>query len=168
VSTSSADAPIFVRPLAGHDLDWAASALDAGLGGRLQARRGELVDVLDGGGYVAERSGARVGLLTWRPDGPGRLELAALIALDRRTGVGRHLVNALLTHAASGDVRQIRVTTTNDNLAALAFYQRLGFRLAELRPGAVDAARRTLKPSISELGANGLPLRDELELALDL
>ena len=31
--------------------------------------------------------------------------------------------------------------TTNDNLAALHFYQRRGFRLADLRPGAVDEAR---------------------------
>ena len=31
--------------------------------------------------------------------------------------------------------------TTNDNLAALRFYQRRGFRLAGLRPGAVDEVR---------------------------
>ena len=38
--------------------------------------------------------------------------------------------------------------TTSDNLVALRFYQRAGFRMAELRPGAVDAARARLKPSI--------------------
>ena len=55
------------------------------------------------------------------------------------------------------------LTTTNDNVDALRFYQRHGFRLVELRPGAVDAARR-LKPEIPATGAHGIPLRDELEL----
>jgi len=58
--------------------------------------------------------------------------------------------------------------TTNDNLRALGFYQRRGFRLASLRPGAVDEARRTLKPEIPEIGDDGIPIRDELDLEMDL
>jgi hypothetical protein len=58
------------------------------------------------------------------------------------------------------------VVTTNDNLGALRFYQRRGFVLAALRPGAITEARRTLKPEISEIGADGIPIRDELELEL--
>lgn len=53
--------------------------------------------------------------------------------------------------------------TTNDNLDALRLYQRHGFRLAALRPGAVDRSRH-LKPDIPAIGAYGLPLRDELLL----
>jgi hypothetical protein len=63
---------------------------------------------------------------------------------------------------------RIWVVTTNDNLDALRFYQRRGFRLLALRPAAVDAARRSLKPSIGTVGSYGIPLRDELELVLDL
>jgi len=159
---------VTVRPLAPDDHDWASEALTAGLGGRLQTRRGELIDVLADAGYVASRDGERVGLLTWRPDGPDRVELSALLAIVPRAGVGTALVQALLERAAPSGSREIRVTTTNDNLAALAFYQRLGFRLVALRPGAVDVARRTIKPSIPEFGADGLPLRDELELGLAL
>jgi hypothetical protein len=59
------------------------------------------------------------------------------------------------------------VTTTNDNLAALRFYQRAGFRFAELRPGAVSEAR-SLKPSIPETGNDGIPIRDEIDLVLEL
>ena len=58
--------------------------------------------------------------------------------------------------------------TTNDNLAALRFYQRAGFRLLELRPGAVDEARAVLKPSIPETGNDGIPLRDEIDLVREL
>jgi hypothetical protein len=32
----------------------------------------------------------------------------------------------------------------------------------------VDEARRTIKPGIAELGEYGIPIRDELELELDL
>ena len=45
----------------------------------------------------------------------------------------------------------------------LRFYQRRGFRLAELRPGAVDRARQ-LKPQIPTAGDYGIPLRDEIDL----
>jgi ribosomal protein S18 acetylase RimI-like enzyme len=58
------------------------------------------------------------------------------------------------------------VLTTNDNVDALRFYQRRGFRLVELRPGAVDAAREVLKPEIPRAGAYGVPLRDELVLEM--
>jgi ribosomal protein S18 acetylase RimI-like enzyme len=147
---------------------WATSVLEHELGGHLQARRGEVIDVLDGAALVAWRKGKRVGLLTFRADGDARTELAAIIAIERRSGVGSALVRALVERARAQGAREIRVTTTNDNLAALAFYQRLGFRLVELRAGAVDAARASLKPSIAANAANGIPLRDELELALDL
>ena len=59
------------------------------------------------------------------------------------------------------------VITINDNLDALRFYQRRGMRLVAVRPGAVDEARR-LKPSIPVIGAQGIPIHDELELELRL
>lgn len=58
-------------------------------------------------------------------------------------------------------------TTTNDNLDALRFYQRRGFRLAGLRPGAVGRARR-IKPEIPATGAHGTPLRDGIDLVRPL
>jgi hypothetical protein len=43
-----------------------------------------------------------------------------------------------------------------------------GFRLAALYAGAVDDCRARLKPEIPQIGDHGIPLRDELELELDL
>ena len=54
---------------------------------------------------------------------------------------------------------------TNDNVDALRFYQRRGFRLAELRPGAVDRSRQE-KPQIPRTGDYGIPLHDEIDLTL--
>ncbi len=60
-------------------------------------------------------------------------------------------------------VETIRVTTTNDNTSALRFYQRRGFHLSALRPGAVTKAR-LVKPEIPERGEHDIPIRDEIEL----
>jgi ribosomal protein S18 acetylase RimI-like enzyme len=61
----------------------------------------------------------------------------------------------------------VHVTTTNDNTRALRFYQRAGFDLTALRPGAVAEARKS-KPEIPEVGEDGIPIRDELELTMEL
>ena len=61
----------------------------------------------------------------------------------------------------------MQLITTNDNLDALRFYQRRGFALTELRPGAVDESRR-MKPQIPLVGAHGIPIRDELVLVREL
>ena len=156
---------VAVRALREADLAWAEELLDAALGGRRQARRGELVDVLDLPGLVAERDGVRVGLLTYRPEHDGA-ELAVMAAGARHAGVGTALLETL-TRELAGRGR-LWLVTTNDNLEALRFYQRRGFVLAALRAGAVAEARSDLKPSIPAEGAFGIPLRDELELELSL
>jgi ribosomal protein S18 acetylase RimI-like enzyme len=144
------------------DTAWAEAALDDAFGGRLQARRGLLVDVLVLPGLIAMRDGEPIGLLLYDPDdGAGEAELAALATPVRGAGAGTALVGALVDRVPD---RPIWAVTTNDNLDALGFYQRLGFRLRTVRPGAVDEARATLKPGIPAIGRHGIPLRDELEL----
>jgi ribosomal protein S18 acetylase RimI-like enzyme len=84
--------------------------------------------------------------------------------VGEHAGIGSALVMALVDRVGPGG--RIWVVTTNDNVDALRFYQRRGFRLRAVRPGAVDEARRTLKPEIPAAGRYGIPLRDEVELEL--
>ena len=114
------------------------------------------------GGFIAERSGRVAGLLTYQLVG-NSLEIVTLNAIDRRAGIGTMLIEAAVGQARRCGCREIRLTTTNDNVDALRFYQRRGFRLAELRPGAVDQSRRR-KPEIPRVGDYGIPLRDEIDL----
>ena len=146
------------------DRAWLEAYLEEEWGGPLQARRGEVFDARDLPALVAERDGEPVGLLCYRDDGDGWWELALISAVNGRTGVGSALLTALIERVGSG--RGIWVVTTNDNVDALRFYQRRGFRLRAVRTGAVDEARRTLKPQIPVLGRYGIPLRDEVELEL--
>jgi ribosomal protein S18 acetylase RimI-like enzyme len=145
------------------DEAWAVELLEGVLGGRLQARRGVIVDALGGPGLVATEHSERIGLLTYARVGR-ECEVVALAARRRQHGVGTALLEVLKSRLTECD--RIWLVTTNDNLDGLRFYQRRGFRLCALRPGAVDDARHTLKPSISRTGAYGIPLRDELELEL--
>ncbi len=92
-------------------------------------------------------------------------ELVAINAFDRHQGIGTALIKSIPPAITGCD--QLRLTTTNDNLDAIRFYQRRGFHLTALRAGAVDAARLH-KPSIPTIGEYGIPLRDELDLTMDL
>jgi ribosomal protein S18 acetylase RimI-like enzyme len=160
-----------IRPLRATDLPWATRLLDAELGGRMQARRGELVDVLEGTAHVATRGDQPIGLVSWLAEdvGPAAEVRALLVTVDARgQGVGRVLIDAATDALREAGVRWAWLVTTNDNLAALALYQQAGWRLSALRAGAIDELRRSIKPSIPELGEHGIPLRDELELTKDL
>jgi ribosomal protein S18 acetylase RimI-like enzyme len=92
------------------------------------------------------------------------IELVAFAATSPWRGVGTALLEGLEDDARAHGAERVWLVTTNDNVDALRFYQRRGYRLVALRPGAVDAARREHKPSIPETGDHGIPLRDELEL----
>ena len=147
------------------DEGWATRYLNEYLGGRRQARRGEIIDVLASGlGLVA---GDGIGLLTYRSDGDA-IELTSLVAQPRGSGTGTALIDALVEVARVAGLFRIWLVTTNDNVDALAFYQRRGFRLSGIRIGAVDEARRTLKPAIPVMGEHGIELHDEIELTREI
>jgi GNAT superfamily N-acetyltransferase len=113
-------------------------------------------------GFIAERAGRIAGLVTYDVR-PPVLEIATINALELYTGIGTRLLDAVRAEAKRRGCYQITLTTTNDNIGALRFYQRRGFRLAALRPGAVDRSRLR-QPEIPRTGDFGIPLRDEIDL----
>jgi ribosomal protein S18 acetylase RimI-like enzyme len=115
-------------------------------------------------GFLAEESGAVVGLLTYAQVRPDTVEVVTVDAFQQHNGIGTALLEAAVEAAAGLGARQVVLTTTNDNVDALRFYQRRGFRLVGLRPGALTETRRR-KPAVPLLGDYGIPLTDELELA---
>jgi ribosomal protein S18 acetylase RimI-like enzyme len=128
----------------------------------LVARLGELVDAREHPAVVAEEGGRVVGVITYVIDGD-RCELLTVHAAERQRGIGKALFQRVRRIAVAAGCRAIWVITTNDNLDALRFYQRLGFQLVKLRPGALAESRR-LKPGIPAIGEYGIFINDELEL----
>jgi GNAT superfamily N-acetyltransferase len=161
------DQEVRIRPVnEGGDrpmLAWLVAEL---WGSELVAVHGSVLQPAELPGFIAERSRRVVGLLTYQLAGD-LLEIVTLNAIERRVGIGTMLIEAAVSTARRSGCRDIRLTTTNDNVDALRFYQRRGFRLAELRPGAVDRSRQE-KPEIPRVGEYGIPLHDEIDLTLQV
>lgn len=115
---------------------------------------------------VIEERGEWLGLATYHIDAAG-CEILSLDSLREGRGIGTRLIAAVAEIAREAGCGRLWLITTNDNTAALRFYQRRGFGLCALRVGTVAAAR-AIKPTIPLLGNDDIPIRDELELELRL
>ena len=152
---------IIIRPLKPNDLPWVQEILTKRWGSVQIVTRGRLYEGDKLPGYIAENQQGRVGLITYSED-PDNIEIISLDSLIPKIGIGSGLLDAIIEYAANKKLR-MSVITTNDNLDALRFYQRRGFRLVKLDPDAIQKSRE-LKPAIPTVGAYGIPIRDELEL----
>ena len=117
-------------------------------------------------GFIEWRGGKIVGLLTLRSNGES-MELLTLNSTLEGQGIGSALMLMSFERAREQKLTSIWLTTTNDNLSAIGFYQRLGFRMVAVNVGAVDEARK-VKPQIPEVGQNGIPIHDEILLELKI
>jgi peroxiredoxin/GNAT superfamily N-acetyltransferase len=117
-------------------------------------------------GLIASVGGEPVGHLTFHADKQG-LEVITLASNPGNQGVGSALMDRAELEARSRKSRRLFLTTTNDNLNALRFYQRRGMRLVKVHYSMMDRYRDQGQP-IPHMGMNGIPLRDELELEINL
>lgn len=117
-------------------------------------------------GFIERRDGRIVGLLTYHVD-DRTMEILTLNSTLERSGIGSSLMLSAIGAAREADCTKTVLTTTNDNLRAIGFYQRLGFRMVEINLGVVDEARR-VKPTIPLTGERGIAIHDEVVMALDI
>jgi GNAT superfamily N-acetyltransferase len=122
----------------------------------------DLYDVDKLPGFKAVTEGELAGFLHYEVLGDA-CEILTLASLREGRGVGSALIQAVEDLARTRGCRLLHLTTTNDNLHALGFYQRRGFHLSQLFPGRVERSRQ-LKPSIPLIGDGGIPIRDEIWL----
>ena len=134
--------------------------------GATMVSRGRLHRLVDLAALIAWDGTTRTGAATYRIEGD-QCELTSINALQQWRGVGTLLLRAVEVTAQRAGCARIWLITTNDNGDALRFYQRRGYRLVGVDPGAVDRARQ-LKPAISLTGNYDIPIHDELELVKSL
>lgn len=158
--------PIHVRPLRPEERAWATRLLTQRWGDARIVTRGRVHHADERPGLVAQHAGRRVGLLTDR-FAARACEIVSLDSLREGRRIGTALLAAAVHAAQEAGARRVWLITTNDNLHALGFYQRRGFRLVAVHRDALVRSRR-LKPQIPLLGQRGIPLRDEIELELRL
>jgi GNAT superfamily N-acetyltransferase len=127
---------------------------------------GEMIDASRLPGFLAEDDGEIVGLVTLIQR-EKEWEILTLDSLSRWSGVGTLLLNAVVGTAVERGIRRLMIRTSNDNLDAFRFYQRRGFRLEKLVPGAIDEERK-IKPEIPMTGEYGIPIHDEVVFAREI
>jgi ribosomal protein S18 acetylase RimI-like enzyme len=110
---------------------------------------------------VADMKGELAGALAYRIL-DDTLQILAL-ATDptwQRSGVGGYLVAEAELMGRKRQLSRMLFWTTNDNLPSLYFYQRRGYRMAELVPGALLGPQKFAGIA----GFAGIPVRDEIRL----
>jgi ribosomal protein S18 acetylase RimI-like enzyme len=156
--------PFFISPVTHKDRRWMKEFLTKSWGDARVIVHGEVyqADLLSG--FIARNDTGEIGLITYSLLGE-ECEIITLNSNLERQGVGTALLKAVALVAITAECQRLWLITTNDNLQALGFYQKRGFRLCGLHPEAVNRARE-LKPSIARIAENGIPIRDEIELEI--
>ncbi|MGQ9674978.1 MAG: GNAT family N-acetyltransferase [Chloroflexota bacterium] len=121
-------------------------------------------DIGDIAALLAESDGQAIGFASFAEID----EAILLVSLGvepcfQRCGVGKALMDAVEQEARAAGKKRVVLSTTNDNLPALAFYQRLGYRLVQLLAGEEVAHHGRVYT-----GVGGLPILDEIRLAKEL
>jgi ribosomal protein S18 acetylase RimI-like enzyme len=155
-----------IRRFTKEDKAWAVSVLTEFWGSSRSVSRGRIYQADELPGFVAVQKGKPVGLVTYNITGK-ECEITTMNSLAEGKGVGLALVDAVKNVAIAEGCQRLWLITTNDNTAALRFWQRRGFRIAAVYINALENSRR-LKPEIPLTGDDGIPIRDEIEMEMIL
>jgi ribosomal protein S18 acetylase RimI-like enzyme len=153
--------PVLVREASPEDRRSAFDLLAREFAGRHLISDEEAAAAGDLSLLVAETDGGVTGALAWRAVEDG-LHIVAMATdpMWQRSGVGGHLLAEAEILARQRSWNRVIVTTTNDNIAALYFYQRRGYRMTAIRPRE--------RPEGPTAGFAGIPIRDEVLLSKTL
>ena len=151
-----------VSPLTQDDREWLRDLWLREWGGETMVSKGITHHLQDLDAFIAWADGTRVGAATYNLETDG-CELMSINATVEGLGVGSALISSVEQAVQKAGVGRIWLITTNDNLDALRFYQRRGYRIIAVYPNAIDEARN-LKPTIPQVRYYDIPIHDELEL----
>lgn len=156
-----------IRALSAPDRNWIASRLDEYWGSTRIVSRGRLhyAHTLPGFTIVDENDTPQ-GLVTYHID-KDACEIVTLNSFKEGIGIGNALIEAVKDAAKAEKCKRIWLITSNDNMPALRYWQKRGFVIIAVHQGAITEARR-IKPEIPLVGLDGIPIRDEIELEIDL
>ena len=152
--------PVMVREANDADRQAARELFDRDFGRTQVVAFDEVMDMDNVPALVAVVNAEPSGALAYRVFGDA-LHIVALATdpMWQRSGVGSHLIAEAELLARRLKLPRLIVSTTNDNLPALYFYQRRGYRLTHLAPNNVTAHTHR-----EQAGFAGIPVRDEIRL----
>jgi GNAT superfamily N-acetyltransferase len=152
--------PVLVREATDQDRAAARTLFQRDFGRTKIVAFDEVMDLDQMPALVAVMRADPSGALAYRLLGDA-LHIVALATdpMWQRSGVGGYLVAEAELLARRLHLDRLVVATTNDNLPALYFYQRRGYRLTDLIPESIT------RHTHQQLGGfAGIPVRDEIRL----
>src|SRR6266436_9100379 len=155
---------IVLHPIAPEGRAWIIQFIAEHWGAEIVVSCGVVYHPQDLPGFVAIQEGEMVGLVTYNIEGES-CEIVTIDSIRPSSGVGTVLIETVRDIAIKSRCKRLWLITTNDNMNALRFYQKRGFVLVAIHRNALDISRK-LKPEISLIGHDGIPLRDEIELEM--
>lgn len=155
------------RKIKSSDIEWIKQLFIDRWGADFIVTRGKIHRPEELKGYIAEVNNKKLGLITFKIKNQ-ELEITSLDSFLEGKGIGTALLNKVISLAKRKNLKRIWLITTNDNLNALGFWQKRNFCLVKIYPSAVDRISRKIKPQIPRVGADGIPIRDEIELEMKL
>jgi ribosomal protein S18 acetylase RimI-like enzyme len=155
-----------IRPTNEHDRSFIRELITLRWKAEAVVLHGEIYYPAELPGLIAQQDEEIYGLITYKIFGD-QCEIITLDSLKEGLVIGTLLIEAIKEKAVESSCTQIGVITTNDNLPALGFYQKHGFKIKAIAINVV-ASSRLLKPSIPLTGFQGIPIRDEIELEMSL
>src|SRR5215831_17475910 len=152
--------PVLVREATDTDRTAVRQLFEQDFGRTRIVAFGEVMDIDAMPALVAIMHTEPSGALAYRLLGEA-LHIVALATdpMWQRSGVGGHLLAEAELLARRLNLKRLVVSTTNDNLPALYFYQRRGYRLTDLATNSIIA-----HTGQEVSGFAGIPVRDEVRL----
>ncbi|CAG0955508.1 Putative peroxiredoxin bcp [Phycisphaerales bacterium] len=155
-----------VRAASPRDSAFVSKLLAANYSGEVLHSRGRARDAGTLPALVASVHDRHVGIAVF-DESSADIEVLALAACERGDAAASMLLDAVEDRARLQGRRRVVMTLANSALDALAFAQRRGYAISQVRRGMFDWYR-TAHAAIPRVDSNGVPIRDEIELELAL
>jgi ribosomal protein S18 acetylase RimI-like enzyme len=154
-----------IRPVTEKDYELVVGLLQKQWGSTIHVgSKGKVHNIDRQSGFLAFVDYKPVGLLTYHAEN-NEYEITSLQSFLQHKGVGSQLIAALRKLAEVNKYKRIFLITTNDNIVALRFYQKRGFRIVRIHSDFMDKVRK-VKSDVPASGMYEIPLKDGIELEL--
>lgn len=133
-------------------------------GSDLMVTRGKAYSVLDYPGFIAVEDDKIIGLIVFRIE-DRECEILSLDSLSENRGIGSRLLEEVIKVSRNTGCNRIWLITSNDNTYAMRFHQKRRFEFKAVYINAIEEARR-IKPQITMVGYDDIPIKHEIEMEL--
>ena len=108
--------------------------------------------------YAAKKGKSVIGFISFSETDDAIIIIAlGILPKYQNSSIGKSLIEKVQNMAKK--LKRLLVSTLNDDLPALAFYQSIGFQIYEVKPNVIAEKHGAILK-----GVGGFPIRDELRL----